>query len=579
MPGISGKRAQPSKMGASPMKIALAQINSTVGDLCGNAKRILEFSRRAAESGANVVVFPELSLTGYPPRDLLEKENFLDGTEQHLERLAADSATLNLSIICGTVTRTGSSTGLPIYNSAAVLQGGRITFRQHKMLLPTYDVFDEARYFEPAVKQSPLALGDAVSALTICEDIWNDKQYWERRRYSRDPVEELSGAGARILISINASPYHMGKRAQRTEIFRATARHFRVPIVYVNQVGGNDQLLFDGTSFAMNPEGEVIACAASFEEDLVMMDTQALTGERHDNYSDECEAVYQALAMGTRDYIRKCGFERVIVALSGGIDSALTAAIAVDAVGQENVIGVGMPGPYSSEHSVIDARDLARNLGIRFELIPIKNQYDAFLNVLEPLFTPEKVSAGASLGVTEENLQSRLRGVTMMALSNKWGALVLTTGNKSELAVGYCTLYGDMCGGLAVISDVPKTLVYSLSRVANKRHSLGPGASGAIPENTFTKPPSAELRPDQKDTDSLPPYEVLDQILRLYIENNDAPQQIAEALHLPLALVRDLVNKVDRNEYKRQQAAPGLKVTTKAFGIGRRFPIAQRFSE
>jgi len=561
------------------MKIALAQINSTVGDLCGNAKRILEFSRRAAESGANVVVFPELSLTGYPPRDLLEKENFLDGTEQHLERLAADTATLNVSIICGTVTRTGSSTGLPIYNSAAVLQGGRITFRQHKMLLPTYDVFDEARYFEPAVKQSPLALGDAVSALTICEDIWNDKQYWERRRYSRDPVEELASAGARILISINASPYHMGKRAQRTEIFRATARHFRVPIVYVNQVGGNDQLLFDGTSFAMNPEGEVIACAASFEEDLVMMDSQALTGERHDNYSDECEAVYQALAMGTRDYIRKCGFERVIVALSGGIDSALTAAIAVDAVGKENVIGVGMPGPYSSEHSVSDARELARNLGIRFELIPIKDQYDAFLNVLEPLFTAQKLSAGASLGVTEENLQSRLRGVTMMALSNKWGALVLTTGNKSELAVGYCTLYGDMCGGLAVISDVPKTLVYSLSRVANKRHSLGPGASGAIPENTFTKPPSAELRPDQKDTDSLPPYEVLDQILRLYIENNDAPQQIAEALHLPLALVRDLVNKVDRNEYKRQQAAPGLKVTTKAFGIGRRFPIAQRFSE
>src|SRR5580698_7028389 len=573
MPCISGKRAQPSKMGASPMKIALAQINSMVGDLCGNAKRILEFSRRAAESGANVVVFPELSLTGYPPRDLLEKENFLDGTEQHLERLAADSAALNLSIICGTVTRTGSSTGLPIYNSAAVLQGGRITFRQHKMLLPTYDVFDEARYFEPALKQSPLALGDAVSALTICEDIWNDKQYWERRRYSRDPVEELASAGARILISINASPYHMGKRAQRTEIFRATARHFRVPIVYVNQVGGNDQLLFDGTSFAMNPEGDVIACAASFEEDLVMMDSKALTGERHDNYSDECEAVYQALAMGTRDYIRKCGFERVIVALSGGIDSALTAAIAVDAVGKENVIGVGMPGPYSSEHSVIDARELARNLGIRFELIPIKNQYDAFLNVLEPLFAAQKPSAGASLGVTEENLQSRLRGVTMMALSNKWGALVLTTGNKSELAVGYCTLYGDMCGGLAVISDVPKTLVYSLSRVANKRHP------NAIPENVFVKPPSAELRPDQKDTDSLPEYEVLVQILRAYVENNGAPEQIADSLHLPVQLVREIVNKVDRNEYKRQQAAPGLKVTTKAFGIGRRFPIAQRFSE
>ncbi len=549
------------------MKIALAQTNSTVGDLCGNAKRILEFSGRAAKAGASVVVFPELSLTGYPPRDLLEKESFLDRTEQHLERLAADAGPLNVSIICGTVTRTGASTGLPIYNSAAVLRGGRIAFRQHKMLLPTYDVFDEARYFEPATKQSPLALGDAVSALTICEDIWNDKQYWERRRYSRDPVEELVSAGGRILISINASPYHMGKRAQRAEIFTATARHFRVPIIYVNQVGGDDQLLFDGTSFAMTPDGEIIACAASFEEDLVLVDTETLTGDRHDNLSDECEAVYEALAMGTRDYIRKCGFERVLVGLSGGIDSALTAAIAVDAVGKDNVTGVGMPGPYSSEHSVIDARDLAHNLGIRFELIPIKSQYDAFFNVLEPLFD------GGAIGVTEENLQSRLRGVTLMALSNKWGALVLTTGNKSELAVGYCTLYGDMCGGLAVISDVPKTLVYSLARVANKRHA------NAIPENTFVKPPSAELRPDQKDTDSLPPYETLDQILRLYIENNEAPQQIAAALHLPVTLVRDIVNKVDRNEYKRQQAAPGLKVTTKAFGIGRRFPIAQRFSE
>ncbi|HTW66234.1 MAG TPA: NAD+ synthase [Bryobacteraceae bacterium] len=552
------------------MKIALAQTNSTVGDLCGNAERILEFARRAAEAGANVVVFPELCLTGYPPRDLLEKESFLDRTEQHLERLAAGAGPLNLAIICGTVTRTGSSDGLPIYNSAAVLKGGHIVFRQHKMLLPTYDVFDEARYFQPAAKQSPWAIGESVSALTICEDIWNDKQYWERRRYSRDPVEELASAGARILISINASPYHMGKRAQRSEIFAATARHFRMPIVYVNQVGGNDQLLFDGTSFAMNPQGQVVASAASFEEDLVLVDTQTLTGDRHENHPDECEAVYAALAMGTRDYIRKCGFSRVIVGLSGGIDSALTAAVAVDAVGKENVIGVGMPGPYSSEHSIIDARDLAHNLGIRFELIPIRDQYQAFLGVLEPLFDG---STAGPVGVTEENLQSRLRGVTLMALSNKWGALVLTTGNKSELAVGYCTLYGDMCGGLAVISDVPKTLVYSLARVANKRHA------NAIPENTFIKPPSAELRPDQKDTDSLPPYETLDQILRLYIENNESPQQIADSLHLSVTLVRDIVNKVDRNEYKRQQAAPGLKVTTKAFGIGRRFPIAQRFSE
>jgi NAD+ synthase (glutamine-hydrolysing) len=550
------------------MKIALAQTNSTVGDLCGNSERMLTFARRASGAGANMVVFPELSLTGYPPRDLLEKESFLDRAEKHLERLAADAAPLNVTVICGTVTRTGSPAGHPIYNSAAVLEGGVVKSRQHKMLLPTYDVFDEARYFEPATRQSLFTFGNAASALTICEDAWNDKQYWERRRYSRDPVEELAAAGARILISINASPYHMGKRAQRTEIFAATARHFRVPIVYVNQVGGNDQLVFDGTSFAMNPEGQVIACAASFEEDLVMVDTETLTGELHGNHADdECQAVYQALAMGTRDYIRKCGFERVIIGLSGGIDSALTAAIAVDAVGKENVIGVGMPGPYSSGHSVSDARDLAHNLGIRFELIPIESQYGAFLNVLEPLFD------GATVGVTEENLQSRLRGVTLMALSNKWGALVLTTGNKSELAVGYCTLYGDMCGGLAVISDVPKTLVYSLARVANKRHA------NAIPENTFVKPPSAELRPDQKDTDSLPPYEVLDQILRLYIENNEAPQPIADSLHLPVTLVRDIVNKVDRNEYKRQQAAPGLKVTTKAFGVGRRFPIAQRFSE
>jgi NAD+ synthase (glutamine-hydrolysing) len=549
------------------MRIALAQTNSTVGDLSGNAQRILSFTRRASQQSAEVVVFPELTLTGYPPRDLLEKQSFLDQTEQHVAQLAADTAHLHLTVICGTVTRTGSSSGNPIYNTAAVLEGGKIVFRQNKMLLPSYDVFDETRYFEPAPKQFPLALGGVPTALTICEDAWNDKQFWERRHYSRDPVEELAHTGASTLISINASPYHMGKRALRREIFSTTARRFNLPIVYVNQVGGNDQLVFDGSSFAMNAQGEVIASAASFEEDLVLFDTETLAGDQHHNHPDECEAAYQALVTGTRDYIRKCGFERVIIGLSGGIDSSLTAAIAVDAVGSQNVTGVGMPGPYSSEHSVSDARDLARNLGIRFEIIPIGNQYEAFVGVLDPLFD------GGTAGVTEENLQSRLRGVTLMALSNKWGALVLTTGNKSELAVGYCTLYGDMCGGLAVISDVPKTLVYSLSRVANQRHP------NAIPENVFIKPPSAELRPDQKDTDSLPEYDVLDQILRGYIENNDAPQQIADSLHLPLELVRDIVNKVDRNEYKRQQAAPGLKVTTKAFGIGRRFPIAQRFSE
>jgi NAD+ synthetase len=549
------------------MKIALAQTNTTVGDLGGNAQKIRAFAERAGALGADAVVFPELTLTGYPPRDLLEKESFLAQVEQHLERLAAETAALKLAIICGTVTRTGSTAGNPIYNTAAVIEGGRVAFRQNKMLLPSYDVFDEKRYFEPAAKQAPTELGGLTTALTVCEDAWNDKQYWERRLYSRDPVEELAQGGARILISINSSPYHMGKRAQRHEIFAATARRFGMPIVYVNQVGGNDQLVFDGSSFAMDAEGRLAAVAASFEEDLVFFDSDSPAGDRHDNYKDECEAAYQALVLGTRDYIRKCGFERVIIGLSGGIDSSLTAAVAVDAVGKENVTGIGMPGPYSSEHSVTDARDMARNLGIRFELISIREQYEACMKALGPVLD------GGAVGVTQENLQSRLRGITLMALSNQWGALVLTTGNKSELAVGYCTLYGDMCGGLAVISDVPKTLVYSLSRVANKRHA------GAIPENVFVKPPSAELRPDQKDSDSLPEYDVLDQILRGYVENNESPQRIADELHLPVTLVRDIVNKVDRNEYKRQQAAPGLRLTTKAFGIGRRFPIAQRFSE
>jgi NAD+ synthase/NAD+ synthase (glutamine-hydrolysing) len=549
------------------MLVALGQTNSTVGDLSGNTARMLAFAQRAAAAHADVIVFPELSLTGYPPRDLLEKESFLDRTEQHVQSLAQATAGLNIKLICGTVTRADSSTGNRLYNSAVVLGNGSVLFRQNKMLLPSYDVFDETRYFQPADHQDPLTLDNRRVALTICEDAWNDKQFWERRLYSRDPVEELAQTGAQILITINASPYHMGKRAQRRDIFTATAHHFKMPVVYVNQVGGNDQLVFDGSSFAMDANGRVIASARSFEEDLVLFDSAQLTGDQHENLADEPEAVYEALVLGTRDYIHKCGFKRVLIGLSGGIDSSLTAAIAVDAVGRENVVGVGMPGPYSSDHSVTDARDMARNFGIRFELLSIKNAYESFCNVLNPVFQ------GLPPDVTEENLQSRLRGVTLMALSNKWGCIVLTTGNKSELAVGYCTLYGDMCGGLAVISDVPKTLVYQLSRVANQRHN------NAIPESVFTKPPSAELKADQKDTDSLPEYDVLDAILRGYVEHMKSPKLIAEELQLPIALVRDIVNKVDRNEYKRQQAAPGLKVTTKAFGIGRRFPIAQRFSE
>ncbi len=549
------------------MKIALGQINTTVGDLSGNVDRMVAAAGRASSLGADLIAFPELSITGYPPRDLVEKESFLERSECELQRLARETADQPIALICGYVGKSPDGAGKRATNSAAILQRGQVVFRQVKMLLPTYDVFDEARYFLPGDSPHLTTLDGRNLALTICEDAWNDKQYWERRLYKRDPVAELAQAGAQILISINASPYHMGKREMRREIFAAAARHHCMPVVYVNQVGGNDSLVFDGSSFAMNADGRVTASAASFEEDLVVWDTDTAAGDSHENYADECEAVYQALVLGTRDYIRKCGFERVLIGLSGGIDSSLTAVIAADAVGRENVVGVGMPGPFSSEGSVADARALAQNLGIRFEIAPISTVYNEFLRVLDPLF------AGAPRDVAEENLQARLRGVTLMALSNKWGALVLTTGNKSELAVGYCTLYGDMCGGLAVISDVPKTLVYTLSRVANRRHA------NAIPESVFEKPPSAELRPDQKDSDSLPEYDVLDRILRAYIEETQPPRRIACDLGLPLDLVRNITTKVDRNEYKRQQAAPGLKVTSKAFGIGRRFPIAQKYTE
>jgi NAD+ synthase/NAD+ synthase (glutamine-hydrolysing) len=549
------------------MKIALGQINTTVGDLEANADHMAGVAREAAAAGAELVVFPELSITGYPPRDLVEKPTFVERSEEQVQRLAAMTADLAAAIVCGYVGRPESPQGKRATNSAAVLLGGQIVFRQSKMLLPTYDVFDEARYFAPAESQAPFDFEGRRIALTICEDAWNDKQFWERPLYRRDPVQELAGAGAQCLVSINASPYHMGKRALRREVFASTAQRHGIPVIYVNQVGGNDQLVFDGTSFALDAEGRERACAASFAEDLVFFDTETGAGDLRGNLADENEAAYEALVAGTRDYIRKCGFRRVLLGLSGGIDSSLTAAIAVDALGRENVTGVSMPGPYSSPGSRDDARALAAALGIRYETVAITPVYEEFLKTLDPLF------GAAARDVTEENLQARLRGVALMALSNKWGAMVLTTGNKSELAVGYCTLYGDMCGGLAVISDLPKALVYALARVANRRHA------DAIPEAVFEKPPSAELRPDQKDSDSLPPYEVLDRVLFAYVEESRAPREIAAALDLPVALVEDIVNKVDRNEYKRQQAAPGLKVTTKAFGIGRRFPIAQRYSE
>jgi NAD+ synthase/NAD+ synthase (glutamine-hydrolysing) len=549
------------------MRIALCQVNNTVGDLAGNARLIEEFSRRAAAAGAGLAVFPELALTGYPPRDLVEKQSFIERSEDALASLARATADLDLGIIAGFVGAAPDGSVRRATNCAALLHRGKVLFRQTKMLLPTYDVFDETRNFEPATSQELVEFGGVRIALTICEDAWNDKQFWDRPRYAKDPVADLVAHGAAIVISINGSPYHMHKRALRRVMFQAMAARHGVPHVYVNMCGGNDQLVFDGSSFVVDSQGAVAASAASFAEDIVLYDTESGAGDLHENLADESEAVYEALVMGTRDYIRKCGFQRVLIGLSGGIDSTLVACIAVDAIGRENVVGVGMPGPYSSDHSVSDARDLARNLGVRFELLPIKAGYDSLLSTLDPVF------AGAPRDVTEENIQARLRGMTLMALSNKWNAIVLTTGNKSEIAVGYCTLYGDMCGGLAVISDVPKTMVYELCRIVNRRN--GP----VIPESVFTKPPSAELRPDQKDSDSLPEYDILDGILKAYVEEMKPPAQIAAEQNLPMQLVRDIINKVDRNEYKRQQAAPGLKVTTKAFGIGRRFPIAQRFYE
>jgi NAD+ synthase/NAD+ synthase (glutamine-hydrolysing) len=549
------------------MRIALCQINNTVGDLAGNAALILDAARQAESRGADLAVFPELALNGYPPRDLVEKPSFLQRSAETLQQLANDSRHLQCGLIAGYVGIAPEGSIRHATNSAALIQNGSILATQTKMLLPTYDVFDEWRYFQAADQQNIALFRGSRIALTICEDAWNDKQFWERRLYRKDPVEALVQQGADILISINGSPYDTTKRALRRQMFSTMARRYRLPHVYVNMVGGNDQLVFDGSSFVAAPDGSIAASACSFDQDLVLFDTETGAGDQHENHLDESSAVYQALVLGTRDYIRKCGFQRVLIGLSGGIDSTLVACVAVDAIGRDNVTGIAMPGPYSSAHSVADARSLAANLGIRFEIVPISGAYLKVLESLDPVFN------GAPRDVTEENIQARLRGLTLMALSNKWGAIVLTTGNKSEIAVGYTTLYGDMCGGLAVISDVPKTMVYDLCREVNRRH--GP----VIPENVFLKPPSAELRPNQKDSDSLPEYPVLDRILKAYVEELKHPAQIAAEQQLPIALVRDIVNKVDRNEYKRQQAAPGLKVTTKAFGIGRRFPIAQRFSE
>jgi NAD+ synthase (glutamine-hydrolysing) len=559
------------------VKIALAQINPTVGDFVGNTKKILEFAARGGELGADLVVFPELAVCGYPPADFLEKSVFIARAGEALEEIAAWTGGAGRpAILCGTVMPAVSPVGKQVRNVAALLSGGKVKFVQQKMLLPFYDVFDEQRYFEPAVAQTLTCVDGEPLAITVCEDAWNDKGFWPRQMYPVDPVEALmkqwtrqpkeQAGRQRIILNISASPYWRGKPQVRQSMLAALARRHGAYVAMTNQVGGNDSLVFDGASLAIRPDGEVVARAALFAEDLILFDTQdgeavvadAAVGEGE---TDEAAETWKALALGTRDYVRKCGFRKVLVGLSGGIDSALVAAIAVEALGAENVVGVGMPSEYSSLGSIDDARRLAKNLGVRFEMLPIHNVFAQYQEVLKRLF------AGTPFGLAEENLQSRIRGTLLMALSNKFGALVLTTGNKSEMSTGYCTLYGDMVGALAVIGDVMKTRVYALSRYANRQREV-------IPWETMEKPPSAELRPEQRDTDSLPPYEVLDPILEAYVERYRSAEQIAEEQGVEVGLVRLVIQLVERSEYKRQQAAPVLKVTRKSFGMGRRFPIA-----
>ncbi len=548
------------------MRIALAQINTTVGDFAGNVDRIARFAREAATRHADLVVFPELALTGYPPRDLVEEPHFVDRSEREVERLAA--MVPEIRILVGYVRRSTASKGKPVADSAALLYGGRRLLTYDKTLLAFYDVFDESRYFEPGKVPESFEIQGSQLAVTICEDIWNDKGFWKKQLYVHDPIQDAVQAGANVILNIASSPFDNEKIHLRERMLQAIAQERRLPVVYVNQVGGNDQLVFDGSSMAVSAAGEVVARARSFEEDLVFFDTASTAGTEprqiHAGPSSEVEAVYEALKLGTRDYVRKCGFKKALVGLSGGIDSSLVATIAADALGPENVRGVGMPGPYSSEGSIRDAEALARNLGIGFDLIPITGIYGSMTKTLEPAF------AGLAEDVTEENIQARIRGNILMSLSNKFGELLLSTGNKSELAVGYCTLYGDMAGGLAVIADVPKTMVYELSRFANREHER-------IPEASITKAPSAELRPNQTDQDCLPPYETLDAILQAYIEDHLCAGQITSRFGFDPALVRRIVRMVNRAEYKRQQAAPVLKVTAKAFGIGRRYPIANHY--
>jgi NAD+ synthetase len=552
------------------MRVALAQINPTVGDIAGNIGKSRRFIAQAREQGADLCVFSELSIIGYPPKDLLLKPRFIEDNLRGLSSLAESA--VGIDVIAGYAERNANAIGRPLHNAVALLRDGRIASRHFKTLLPTYDVFDESRYFEPGAQKNELVLVKENRGakthrvgVSICEDLWNDERLIPRRLYHENPIADLDAAGAEVLINSSASPFVEGKHAFRLELFAAQARRFGKPLVYVNQVGGDDELIFDGNSVVFDATGRVIAQAKDFEEDLLIVDLDSSAGAPRHTPSTGIESIHKALVLGVRDYAAKCGFTSAVVGLSGGIDSALTAAIAATALGNAKVVGVAMPSRYSSLHSLADAELLARNLGIAYHVVPIAAVHEAYEKTLASAF------AGLAADATEENVQARVRGALLMAFSNKFNHLLLTTGNKSELAVGYCTLYGDMCGGLAVISDLPKTAVWEMARWINQT-----AGRELIPQSSIEKVPSAELRPNQTDQDSLPPYPVLDAILQQYVEEEKSADLII-AGGLDEVTVRRVIQLIDRSEYKRRQAAPGLKVTSRAFGFGRRMPIAQRY--
>jgi NAD+ synthase (glutamine-hydrolysing) len=567
------------------VKIGLLQLNSTIGDFVANRQKLAAGYEKACALGAEFILAPELFLCGYPPRDLLLRADFVGANLAALAETAKSVGPIPLCV--GYVDENGERPGRALRNSAAVLQNGKIIWRTHKSLLPTYDVFDEDRYFEPAKSVAPFEFHGRKLGITLCEDIWNDEDFWPERLYRRDPIKELIGQGVEIILNIAASPWHDGKEKTRLAMLQRVARDERVPLAQVNLVGANDELIFDGHSVALNRHGEPLAFGKGFEEEIFVADLdeeqaplapplspsdgERVAEGRVRGFPAREQQIFSALSLGIRDYVHKCGFKSVIVGLSGGIDSALVAVLAADALGADKVLGVSMPARYSSEGSLSDAEVLAKNLGIRYEVLPIEPVFQSVEKQLA------KVFAGTKPNEAEENVQSRLRGVTLMALSNKFGALVLTTGNKSEMAVGYCTLYGDMCGALAVIADVFKTDIYKLARWVNSDHASRAGREREIiPAASITKPPSAELRPNQTDQDSLPPYETLDQILDAYVVKDLSKEEIIR-LGFDAAVVNDVINKVTFSEYKRRQAAPGLKVSPRAFGMGRRIPIAQRF--